>query len=121
MEITATSDIAAALAKAMTTPNHRNTRLGLIPALVARKNVFERMPFRTSLKSASAKLSTNCMFVVAPIDALRPASHSTGLYAQEAQSSSFESSRVLCAETGQATKTPDGFPLLRLIGHQRQL
>jgi hypothetical protein len=121
MESTATTDMAAALAKAMTNPNHRNAKLGLIPVLVARKNVFERMPFRTSLKSVSVKLPTNCMFVVAPIDALRPASHSKGLYAQEAQSSSFERLRVLSAETGQATITPGRFPLLRLIGHQRQL
>jgi len=61
------------------------------------------------------------MFVVIPIDALRPASDSKGLYAQEAQSSSLERSRVLSAETGQATITPGRFPLLRLIGREWQL
>ena len=114
MESTATSDIAAALAKAITTPNQRKARLGLTPALVARKNVFERVLFRASFKFASVKLPTNCMFVVAPIAGLRLVSHSKGLYAQGAQSSSVERLRVTLADTG-----PAAFDLLqssRLLG-----
>jgi hypothetical protein len=60
------------LAKAMTTAHPRNTSLGIAPSLIARQFVFERVSFRRSFKAASVSLAANCMFIVMPIDGLRP-------------------------------------------------
>ena len=59
-------------------------------SLIALQYVFERVSFRTSFKSASANLPTNCMFVVIFIDGLRPVSYAKGFYIPGEQSSIVE-------------------------------
>src|SRR5271154_6641589 len=63
------------LAKAVSTANHHNRSLGMAPGFIAGQYVFERVPSRTSFKSTSVSLPTNCMFVVVLIDGLGPVSY----------------------------------------------
>lgn len=55
--------------------------------LIVGPNVFERASFGTSFKAACVNLPTNCMFVVIPIEGLRPVSYAKELYTQGEQSS----------------------------------
>jgi hypothetical protein len=86
------------LAKAMTTAHPRNTSLGIAPSLIARQFLFERVSFRRSFKAASVSLAPNCMFIVMPIDGLRPVLHGKGVYTQGEQSSSVERLCLTIAE-----------------------
>jgi hypothetical protein len=63
----------------------RNTSLGIAASVTARRYVFERVFFRTSFKSATVNLPTNCMFVVIPIEELRSVSYAKGAYTQPEQ------------------------------------
>jgi hypothetical protein len=69
--------------------------------LIARQYVFERVSFRTSFKSASVNLPTNCMFVVILIEGLRPGSYAKGFYILGEQSSSVEPLCLVDAVTGE--------------------
>jgi hypothetical protein len=69
-------------------------------SLNARQDVFERVSFRTSFKSACVKWPTNCMFVVMLIDGLCPVSYAKESYTQGEQSSSVERLCVVEAVTG---------------------
>src|ERR1700691_507777 len=101
MESTATSATATVLAKAMSTAQQRRISSGKAANLMAGQYAFERVPFCTSLNSASINLPTNCMFVVIPSDGLCPATYAKELYYQGEQSSSIERLQLMKAAMGE--------------------
>jgi len=59
----------------------------MTPSFIARQSVFARGSVPTWFESAAANLPANCMFVVAPIDGLRPVIRKRILHCSRTKSS----------------------------------
>src|ERR1700693_6270258 len=93
------------LARATGTENQRSASLDCSLRLFAESSVLERASFGASFRSASASLPARCMFVVIPVDLLRPASCARGIYTQGEQSSSGERMWLISRARGTGFET----------------